>query len=86
MDHKLEETIDRLRGYCKPFDQGGNGGTVLAERIQMLLAEIKRLQAERAAWKRAAQYLHAEFTPLSEEKSERGYELIGLAAKAAGEE
>jgi hypothetical protein len=45
MDRNIEETIERLAGYCKPYDQGGNGGTALAERIQFVLTEIKRLQA-----------------------------------------
>jgi hypothetical protein len=37
-----------LRDYCKPWDQGGNGGSLLAENITAALDALDKAEAENA--------------------------------------
>ncbi len=40
----VDEAIQGLRGYCKPWDAGGAGGNDLASGIKVVLAEVERLR------------------------------------------
>ncbi len=40
----LDEAIKGLRGYCKPYEEGGAGHSTLTAEIKIVLAEIRRLQ------------------------------------------
>ncbi len=55
----LDEAIQGLRGYCKPWDEGGAGHNTLTAEIKVVLAEVKRLRRYPAAIK---QLRDAQFT------------------------
>lgn len=41
---RLNRAIQRLRGYCKPYDQGGAGGSNHTGHIELVLDEVERLK------------------------------------------
>lgn len=45
MAKTIDDAIKGLKGYCKPYDQGGAGASALTQDIKAVLTEIERLHA-----------------------------------------